>query len=104
MFDREGDHSYLHIPSYHMCLPLGVKGGVYLCCRGDVCLSVPLHLIMVGGVGFRSLYLCYFCRHTGYNGGGHEKDIKSFSSAFESDVRFFFALVLFFFSLNKNYE
>lgn len=48
MFDREGDHSYLHIPSYHMCLPLEV--GVWW--RGGGGSVLPRRCLLVSAVAF----------------------------------------------------
>lgn len=63
MFDRERDHSYPHIHSYLILLPLGM----FCVRRRDVCLSVLLHLILcvLGGGASESVPLLV-CTTTGY--------------------------------------
>lgn len=64
MFDRERDHSYSHIHSYLILLPLGM----FCVRRRDVCLSVLLHLILEGwggGAASESVPLLV-CTTTGY--------------------------------------
>lgn len=54
MFDREGDHSYPHIHSYLILLPLGM-----FCVRRPRCLLVSVAAFDLGGGGvLQSLYLC----------------------------------------------
>lgn len=62
MFDREGDHSYPHIHSYLILLPLGM----FCVRRRDVCLSVLLHLILEGGGGASESVPLLVCTTTGY--------------------------------------
>lgn len=72
MFDREGDHSYPHIHSYLILLPLGM-----FCVRRPRCLLVSVAAFDLGGGGgcFR---VCTFVslHNNRIYGRGHEEDMR----------------------------
>lgn len=72
MFDREGDHSYPHIHSYLILLPLGM----FCVRRRDVCLSVLLHLILEGGGGCFRVCTFVSLHNNRIYGRGHEEDMR----------------------------